>query len=91
MLPFTVYGTEGDVTLTQEDFSCVDWETELFGIGMENSKEAKLERWLPPRGEHPIKLYFIFGVKMKAGQTILTITEHIEARILCSMPESKLL
>ena len=52
-LPFAVYGTEGDMTLTKEDL--VESATESFSIGMENGEEAKLGKWLPPRGEHPCR------------------------------------
>jgi len=54
-LPFAIYGTEGDVSLTQEHVRSVGLDAvEPFHLGMQNS-EAERTKWLPPRGGNPCR------------------------------------
>jgi hypothetical protein len=55
-LPFAVYGTEGDITLTHEHVGRVGLgSVEPFHLGIPNDEEAESAQWLPPRGEYPCR------------------------------------
>lgn len=48
-LPLAVYGTQGDVVLTEKHWT----DGEAFHLG---AKDSKMKYWFPSRGKHPCRV-----------------------------------